>query len=70
MNTDGFFSYQCIRFIFSMIELQIFSMIEPVLYRQVVFTLVMYVHFYVFAVPACMIVCVHLVSPEGLGLTT
>ena len=31
MNTDGFFSYQCIRFIFSMIELQIFSMAEPVL---------------------------------------
>ena len=25
MNTDGFFSYQCIRFIFSMIELRIFS---------------------------------------------
>ena len=33
MNTDGFFSYQCIRFIFSMIELLIFSMIEPVQYR-------------------------------------
>ena len=28
MNTDGFFSYQCIRF---MIELQIFSITEPVL---------------------------------------
>ena len=32
MNTNGFFSYQCIRFIFFMIELQIFSMTEPVLY--------------------------------------
>ena len=32
MNTDGFFSYQCICFIFSMIELQNFSMIELVLY--------------------------------------
>ena len=31
MNTDGFFSYQ---FIFSMIELRIFSMIEPVLYSK------------------------------------
>ena len=31
MNTDGFFSYQCICFIFSMIELQIFSMSELVL---------------------------------------
>ena len=31
MNTDGFFSYQCICFIFSMIELRIFSMIKPVL---------------------------------------
>ena len=31
MNIDGFFSYQCIRFIFSMIGLQIFSMAEPVL---------------------------------------
>ena len=31
MNTDGFFSYQCIRFIFFMIELQIFSITEPVL---------------------------------------
>ena len=32
MNTDGFFSYQCICFIFSMIELRKFSMIELVLY--------------------------------------
>ena len=32
MNTDGFFSYQCICFIFSMIELRNFSMIELVLY--------------------------------------
>ena len=32
MNTDGFFSYLCIRFIFFMIELRIFSMTEPVLY--------------------------------------
>ena len=32
MNTDGFFSYQCIRFISSMIELQIFSMSEPIPY--------------------------------------
>ena len=31
MNTDGFFSYQCIRFIFSMIELRNFSMTERVL---------------------------------------
>ena len=31
MNTDGFFSYQCIRFIFSMIELRNFCMTEPVL---------------------------------------
>ena len=31
-NTDGFFSYQCIYFIFSMIELRKFSMIELVLY--------------------------------------
>ena len=30
MNTDGFFSYQFIRFIFSFIELRIFSMTEPV----------------------------------------
>ena len=35
MNTDGFFSYQCIRFIFSMIELRIFSVIEPVLLLHV-----------------------------------
>ena len=34
MNTDGFFSYQCIRFIFVMIELRIFSMTEPVLYKE------------------------------------
>ena len=32
MNTDGFFSYQCICFIFSMIELRNFSIIELVLY--------------------------------------
>ena len=32
MNTDDFFSYQCICFIFSMIELRNFSMIELVLY--------------------------------------
>ena len=31
MNIDGFFSYQCIRFIFSMTKLRNFSMIEPVL---------------------------------------
>ena len=34
MNTGGFFSYQCIHFIFSMIELRIFSMTEPVLYKN------------------------------------
>ena len=32
MNTDGFFRYQCICFIFSMIELRNFSMIVLVLY--------------------------------------
>ena len=32
MNTDGFFSYKCLRFIFLMIELRIFSVTEPVLY--------------------------------------
>ena len=36
MKTDGFFSYQCIRFIFSMIEVRNFSMIEPVLYVKYV----------------------------------
>ena len=35
MNTDVSFSYQCIHFIFSMIEVQIFSMIEPVLLLHV-----------------------------------
>ena len=33
MNTDGFFSYQCICFIFSMIELRNFSLIKPVVYQ-------------------------------------
>ena len=32
MNTDGFISYQCIRFIFSVIELRIFSVTKLVLY--------------------------------------
>ena len=31
MNIDGFFSYQCMRFIFSMMELRIFSMTKRVL---------------------------------------
>ena len=35
MNTDGFFSYQCISFIFSIIELRIFFVIEPVLLLHV-----------------------------------
>ena len=40
-NTDGFFSYQCIRFIFSMIELRNISMTEPVLHI-VWYTIILY----------------------------
>ena len=43
MNTDSFFSYQCICFIFSMIELQIFSMTEPVLYCVVMLVMFHYI---------------------------